>query len=219
MFAGDDAKHAVGVESRCEHGADAVLVGRASRAAGGWQARWTLLQGDETSEWRGSIDEGVHGAADKFAGVFAAGGGQSDTPVIISVSGIGGLGAYAQVTDPDARAASVPAIHFIQGLFDKILGEAGVRPNFTLQLRDTTTGKLNGRCPWVFTSFKQSGRTRYAILHRNHGVLQLDLPDIPVTMQFAEPGVIYDVVAGKLLGRGDSVDLTMVNATGGAQLD
>jgi hypothetical protein len=82
-----------------EHGADAVLVGRASRSAGGgWQARWTLLYGEESSDWRGSIDEGVHGAADKFAGVFAAGSTQGDTAVLISVSGVGDLGAYAQVT-------------------------------------------------------------------------------------------------------------------------
>ncbi len=80
-------------------GADAVLVGRASRSsAGGWQVHWTLLYGEESSEWRGSLDEGVHGAADRFAGVFAAGGSQTDTPVIISVSGVYDLNAYAQVT-------------------------------------------------------------------------------------------------------------------------
>ncbi len=82
-----------------EHAADAVLVGRASRStAGGWQVRWTLLYGDESSEWRGSVDEGPQGAADTFAGVFAAAGAQGDAAVIISVSGIHDLGSYAQVT-------------------------------------------------------------------------------------------------------------------------
>lgn len=114
--------------SAADQGADAVLIGRASRAsAGGWQVRWTLLYGDENSEWRGSIDEGVHGAADKFAGVFAAGGAQGDTPVVISVSGIGDLGAYAQVTSYLESLTLIRALSVDELAGDTVVYRAQVR--------------------------------------------------------------------------------------------
>ena len=111
-----------------EHGADAVLVGRANRSsAGGWQVRWTLLYGEESSEWRGSLDEGPQGAADKFAGVFAAGGAQGDTPVLISVSGIGGLAAYAQVTSYLESLTLIRALSVDELAGDTVVYRAQVR--------------------------------------------------------------------------------------------
>ena len=118
----------VGEPGAAEHGADAVLAGRASRsAAGGWRVRWTLLYGEENSQWSGSIDEGVHGAADKFAGVFAAGGGQGDTPVLISVSGIGDLGAYAQVTSYLESLTLIRALSVDELAGDTVVYRAQVR--------------------------------------------------------------------------------------------
>ena len=114
--------------SAAEHGADAVLIGRATRSsAGGWQVRWTLLYGEESSEWRGSIDEGVHGAADKFAGVFAVGGGQGDTAVIISVSGVADLGAYAQVTSYLESLTLIRALSVDELAGDTVVYRAQVR--------------------------------------------------------------------------------------------
>jgi hypothetical protein len=113
--------------SAAEHGADAVLVGRASRSAASWRVRWTLLYGEENSEWSGSIDEGVHGAADKFAGVFAAGGEQGDTPVVISVSGIGDLGAYAQVTSYLESLTLIRALSVDELAGDTVVYRAQVR--------------------------------------------------------------------------------------------
>ncbi len=73
-------------------------VGRTARRPVAGRCAGHCSTASESSEWRGSLEEGPQGAADKFAGVFAAGGAQGDTPVLISVSGIGGLAAYAQVT-------------------------------------------------------------------------------------------------------------------------
>ena len=75
----------------------------------------------------GSIDEGVHGAADKFAGVFAAGGGQGDTPVLISVSGIGDLGAYAQVTSYLESLTLIRALSVDELAGDTVVYRAQVR--------------------------------------------------------------------------------------------
>jgi len=83
-----------------EYGADAVLLGGAtSSPTGSWRVRWTLYYGDERSEWSGPPEEGPNGAADTFAGVFAAGAAQGGAAVTISVIGVNSLGAYAQVTD------------------------------------------------------------------------------------------------------------------------
>jgi hypothetical protein len=92
----DDAPRALAQQ----YAADAVLLGRASAStAGSWRVRWSLMYGGERSEWSGPPEEGPHGAADAFAGVFAAGSAQGDMAVTISVSGVNNLSAYAQVTN------------------------------------------------------------------------------------------------------------------------
>lgn len=108
--------------------ADAVLVGRAGRStAGSWQVRWTLLYGNESSAWRGSADEGPHGAADTFAGVFAAGGTQGDAAIIITVSGIHDLGSYARVTSYLESLTLIRALGVDELSGDTVIYRAQVR--------------------------------------------------------------------------------------------
>lgn len=81
-------------------GADALLLGRATGSSStGWQVQWTLVPSGEPSQWRGSLEEGAHGAADWFARVFAAAPAIGDVDVAIVVGGITDLRAYASVTD------------------------------------------------------------------------------------------------------------------------
>lgn len=72
------------------YGANAALVGRAQ---GGF-VRWTLVTMDGSSQISGGMEDGVHMAADAFARVFAASGSSLDS-VVVEVSGIGDLDAYA----------------------------------------------------------------------------------------------------------------------------
>jgi hypothetical protein len=72
------------------YGANAALIGRAQ----GGSVRWTLVSNDGSSQASGGLDEGVHLAADSFARVFAA-SGSSLGNVLVEVSGIGNLDAYA----------------------------------------------------------------------------------------------------------------------------
>ena len=53
----------------------------------------------ESSDWLGTVGEGVQGAADQFVRVFAVGNDATATDVSITVSGIADLAAYARVTD------------------------------------------------------------------------------------------------------------------------
>ncbi len=83
-----------------EFGADAVLVGRTrSSNPASAQVQWTVLYGTVSSDWLGTVEEGVQGAADEFVRVFAGGNDATATDLSITVSGIADLAAYARVTD------------------------------------------------------------------------------------------------------------------------
>jgi uncharacterized protein len=72
------------------YGANAVLLGRMR----GVSVRWSLLSADGLSESVGTVTDGVHMAADAFARVFSASGSALNA-VILEVSGVGDLNAYA----------------------------------------------------------------------------------------------------------------------------
>lgn len=72
------------------YGANAALLGRVQ----GGTVRWTLVSSEGASQVSGGLEEGVHLTADTFARVFAA-SGSSLGNVVLEVSGIGDLDAYA----------------------------------------------------------------------------------------------------------------------------
>ena len=72
------------------YGANAALLGRSQ----GGVVRWTVVSSEGSSQVSGGMDEGVHLAADTFARVFAA-SASSLGNVVVEVSGIGDLDAYA----------------------------------------------------------------------------------------------------------------------------
>ena len=56
--------------------------------------RWTLVSSEGSSQTSGGLEEGIHLVADTFARVFAA-SGSSLGSVLVEVTGIGDLDAYA----------------------------------------------------------------------------------------------------------------------------
>jgi len=77
------------------YNANATLYGKArSDGAGGYIVRWSLVSQDGASEASGTLEEGVNLAADTFARVYAASGTSLDN-VVVEVSGINNLNAYA----------------------------------------------------------------------------------------------------------------------------
>lgn len=80
------------------YGADAVLIGRASRGASGVYVRWKLRAGGLEDEWRGSLQDGVHRTTDAFARRFAVQSGHDlGGDVTVRVEGIEDLAAYGDV--------------------------------------------------------------------------------------------------------------------------
>lgn len=83
------------LQAAASYNANAALYGRARPdGAGGYTVRWSLISQDGANEVSGSLEEGVNLAADTFAKVYAASGTSLDN-VVVEVSGITNLNAYA----------------------------------------------------------------------------------------------------------------------------
>jgi uncharacterized protein len=104
------------------YAANAALIGQ-SRAG---QVRWTLVSQDGAVETSGGLEDGVHLAADTFARVFAASGSSLDS-VVLEVSGINDLNAYA------ATLNYLEAMTLVRGVaLEQVSGE---RMRFRLAVR------------------------------------------------------------------------------------
>lgn len=90
---GQGVDEASALQEAERYGANAALLGRGQGGVGG-SVRWTLVSIEGSSQTSGGLEEGVHLAADTFARVFAA-SGSSLGNVVVEVSGIGDLDAYA----------------------------------------------------------------------------------------------------------------------------
>lgn len=75
-------------------GANAVLLGRGRREGGAVVVHWSLTTEDGTPELTGSVEDGVHLAADSFGRIYAASGAALGS-VGIEVAGIRDLNDYA----------------------------------------------------------------------------------------------------------------------------
>lgn len=83
------------LQTATRYNANATLLGKArSNGAGGLSVNWTLASDDGAAQASGSLDEGVHLAADTFARIYAASGSSLDS-VMVEISGIGNLNSYA----------------------------------------------------------------------------------------------------------------------------
>jgi hypothetical protein len=124
------------------------------------------------------------------------------------------LRAYKAASDTPENPDSPTQLRELFRLFEIICTDAGVKPEVTLRLRDPKSGlPTNDHCPWVWPKMKKSGNTRYLILLRDYETTSVAMEDVPVAATLAAPGAIYDVIAGRFLGFGDTINLTMVNCT------
>lgn len=84
------------LESAAQYGANAALLGRAQRnAGGGYSVQWVLASDEANAQATGSLEDGVHMAADTFARVYAA-SASTLINLTMDVSGLTNLDAYAQ---------------------------------------------------------------------------------------------------------------------------
>lgn len=107
--------------------ADGVLVGYGDAVPNGGPWRWALYASGVSETWSGTLDEGVHGAADVFArnaAVFAA---SPDLGVLVEIEGVSTLREYTAVTDILGQAPGVRSVQLAEA--------AGTRGTFTVVTR------------------------------------------------------------------------------------
>jgi hypothetical protein len=133
-------------------GADAVLVGRGDGgSASTWQ--WSLASPAVAESWSGAPASAVHGAADAFvrtADVSSASTSEGD--VLVSVSGIADLAAYAGVSQALAQVAGVRRV--------ALEVAAGTTATFRVTVRggaDVLAASLAGHGRLVPAATPQSG--------------------------------------------------------------
>ncbi len=113
--------------------ADAVLLGVGSRdAGGGVSVRWSFAFNDEVTDLQGSLDAGIHHAADRCARILAIAPG-ARAVVAVQVGGIRDLDAYARV------------LNYLEGVTSVVAGGVAVEQlrGDELDLRLTVRGDAN----------------------------------------------------------------------------
>jgi len=107
--------------------ADGVLIGYGDSVPTGGQWRWTMNAAGINETWNGSLDEGVHGAADVFArnaAVFAA---TPDLAVLVEIEGVPSLKEYARASSFLGEAPGVRSVQLAEA--------AGSRATFSVITR------------------------------------------------------------------------------------
>jgi hypothetical protein len=107
--------------------ADAVLVGYGDAVPTGGAWRWTLNSSGVSETWNGSLEDGVHGAADVFARNAVAYAATPDLMVLVEVEGVPTLKEYARVAEMLGDAAGVRSVQLAEA--------AGPRTTFSVVTR------------------------------------------------------------------------------------
>ncbi|HEY5808206.1 MAG TPA: DUF2066 domain-containing protein [Povalibacter sp.] len=146
LHTGDDAATAdpgALMQAASRYNANAALLGNArSDGAGGLAVRWQLASDSENVSASGSLEDGVHMAADAFARVYSASGASLDS-VAVEVSGINTLGAYADTLNYLEAMTLVRAVAVEQVSGDTMKFKLAVRGDAaTLRRALALDGKL-----------------------------------------------------------------------------
>ena len=115
--------------------ADGVLVGYGDAVPNGGTWRWSLYAAGVSETWNGSLEDGVHGAADVFArnsAVFAA---TPDMSVLVEIEGVATLKEYAGVAEMLGVAPGVRSVQLAEA--------AGTRSTFAVVTRGGTEALLS----------------------------------------------------------------------------
>ena len=88
--------HAPLVAAATRYGAEGVLIGRATPAAGGqYTVEWTFVAAGLSAQASGPLESGPELAADRYASLFATPGAGARTEQLVTVTGIDSLERYA----------------------------------------------------------------------------------------------------------------------------
>ena len=107
--------------------ADGVLVGYGDAISTGGTWRWTLNAPGVSETWNGSLEEGVHGAADVFVRNAVSYAALPETSLLVEIEGVPTLKEYARAAGMLAEAPGVRGVHLAEA--------AGSRATFSVLMR------------------------------------------------------------------------------------
>jgi hypothetical protein len=107
--------------------ADGVLVGYGDAVANGGTWRWSLSAAGVSETWNGTLEEGLHGAADVFARNAVAYAAQPEITVLVEVEGVPTLREYARAAEILGEAPMVRSVQVAEA--------AGSRVTFSVVTR------------------------------------------------------------------------------------
>jgi uncharacterized protein len=107
--------------------ADAVLVGYGDAVPNGGPWRWVLTAPGVSESWSGTLEEGVHGAADAFARNAAVFATMPELAILVEIEGVPSLKEYTGAADVLGAAAGVRSVQLAEA--------AGNRATFSVVMR------------------------------------------------------------------------------------
>ena len=115
--------------------ADGVLVGYGDAVPNGGTWRWALNASGVTESWNGSLEEGVHGAADIFVRNAVSYAALPEIPVLVEIEGVPTLKEYARAAEILAEPPQVRGVQLAES--------AGSRATFSVLTRGGGDALLN----------------------------------------------------------------------------
>ena len=107
--------------------ADGVLVGYGDSVPNGGTWRWSLNAPGVSEAWNGTLEEGVHGAADVFARNALSYAALPEVSLLVEIEGITSLKNYARAAEMLAEAPGVRGVQLAEA--------AGSRSTFSVLTR------------------------------------------------------------------------------------
>lgn len=105
-----------------------VLIGRAvTRPGGVVVVNWSLQGAGVTAQAVGGLADGPHLAADRYAGAFASVAAAQRSQVLVTVTGIDGLAAYAGVAQALDAAEGVRSVQLVEAAADRVVFQLAAR--------------------------------------------------------------------------------------------
>jgi hypothetical protein len=94
--------------------ADGVLVGYGDAVLNGGVWRWTLNAAGISESWNGTLEEGVHGAADVFARNAVMYAAQPELTILVEVEGVPTLKDYARAAEILGEGSAVRSVQLAE---------------------------------------------------------------------------------------------------------
>jgi uncharacterized protein len=116
-------------------GADGVLVGYGDAVPGGGVWRWSLNAAGVSESWNGTLEEGLHGAADVFARNAVMYAAAPEITILVEMDGLPTLKEYARAAEMLSEAAAVRSVQLAEA--------AGSRATFTVVTRGGSDALLS----------------------------------------------------------------------------